>query len=228
MRACPGCVSALLVTGGIAVLWAGTGPLVAGADGPSTPATTPAATTPAEPAKTPETPKTTAPAAKEPSSVLDFTMKRIDGTPESLSTYNGQVILIVNTASKCGFTSQYEGLQKLYSDKKDAGLVVLGFPSNDFMGQEPGSNEDIAKFCTGKFNVTFPMFEKIAVVGSSADPLYQFLAAQPAPIGGAPKWNFTKFLVDRTGKVVGRYESRVRPDDAELLKKIDELLAQKP
>jgi glutathione peroxidase len=96
------------------------------------------------------------------------------------------------------------------------------------MGQEPGSNEDIAKFCTGKFNVTFPMFEKIAVVGSSADPLYQFLAAQPAPIGGAPKWNFTKFLVDRTGKVVGRYESRVRPDDAELLKKIDELLAQKP
>jgi glutathione peroxidase len=194
---------------------------------------------PAAPAK-PADPKTTPPEkapsgdqsktpAATPASpyVLGYSMKRIDGTEESLETYKGKVVLIVNVASKCGYTPQYEGLEKLYKDKKDAGLVVLGFPANNFRSQEPGSNKDIAEFCSSKFGVTFPMFEKISVTGSDQHPLYKQLAAQAAPIGGDPKWNFTKFLVDRHGNVVARFDSKVKPDDAEVTKKIDELLAQK-
>jgi glutathione peroxidase len=165
---------------------------------------------------------------KDGTSVYDFTMKRIDGTSEPLSTYKGKVILIVNVASQCGFTPQYEGLQKLYTDKKEAGLVILGFPANDFRGQEPGTNDEIQRFCSSKFGVTFPMFEKIVVSGPDAHPLYKFLAGQPGAAGGEPKWNFSKYLVDRTGKVVVHYESKVKPDDAELTKKIDELLKAKP
>lgn len=182
-----------------------------------------------EPVKTPpaaETPKAPA-AAKEATSVHDFTMKRIDGKEEALSAYKGKVLLIVNVASKCGYTGQYEGLQKLYAAKKDAGLVVLGFPANDFRNQEPGTNEEIMGFCSGTYGVTFPMFEKIDVAGADAHPLYKFLASRPEPAGGEPKWNFTKYLVGRDGKVVMRYDSKVKPDDAEMVKRIEELLAEK-
>lgn len=159
--------------------------------------------------------------------VLGFTLDDIDGKPQNLEQYKGKVVLIVNVASRCGYTRQYEGLQKLYAEKKDAGLVVLGFPSNDFGNQEPGTNEEIKEFCSGKYSVTFPMFSKIAVTGEQAHPLYKKLASQPAPLGGAPQWNFTKFLVDRSGKVVSRYESRSKPDDPQFIKRIDELLEAK-
>lgn len=162
--------------------------------------------------------------------VLGHTMKLIDGTDKKLEDYKGQVILIVNTASMCGYTPQYAGLQSLYADKKDKGFVVLAFPANDFRNQEPGTNAQIKDFCTGdasKFKISFPLFEKVSVKGSDAAPLYRQLAAQPAPIGGEPKWNFTKFLVDRSGNVVGRYESAIKPDDKNLVARIDELLKSK-
>ncbi len=170
------------------------------------------------------------PPEKPSAYVLDHTMKLIDGTPKNLTDYKGQVILIVNTASKCGFTPQYAGLQKLYADKKDQGLVILAFPANDFGRQEPGTNAEIKEFCTGddsSFKIQFPLFEKISVRGADAAPLYRQLAAQPAPIGGEPKWNFTKFLVDRSGNVVGRFESAIKPDDKNLLARIDDLLKAK-
>lgn len=170
-----------------------------------------------------------APALGAPAgSVLDFTLNRIDGTPQSLAEYKGKVVLFVNVASQCGYTPQYEGLEKLYEGKQDQGLVVAGFPANNFGSQEPGSNIEIAEFCSSKFGVSFPLFEKISVKGEDAHPLYKTLAGQPAPIGGEPKWNFTKFLVDRSGKVVARYEPKVRPDDPALMAQIDKLLAEKP
>jgi glutathione peroxidase len=163
--------------------------------------------------------------------VLKYTMNAIDGTPVDLASFKGKVVLMVNTASKCGFTGQYADLEALYKKHKDAGLVILGFPSNDFMGQEPGTNADIAKFCSTEFGVTFPMFEKVTVKGDDAHPLYKQLAAQPDPIGGAPKWNFTKFLVDREGKVVFRSDARMlsrKSLETELVAKVDELLAKRP
>lgn len=169
--------------------------------------------------------------ASDPAYVLDVKAKRIDGTEEDLSIYRGKVVLIVNVASKCGYTPQYAGLEALYQAKKDAGLVILGFPSNDFGQQEPGTSEEIKAFCDTRYKITFPLFEKVGVKGDAAHPLFKKLAAQPAPIGGdagGPKWNFTKYLVDRSGKVVARYESRVKPDDKELAKRIDELLGAKP
>lgn len=181
-----------------------------------------------EPDPKPIHPPTAQPAKQTPAvsaNVLGHTVKRIDGTEESLESYRGKVLLIVNVASKCGMTPQYAGLEQLYKDKKDAGLVVLGFPANNFRSQEPGSNPEIAEFCKTRFGVTFPMFEKISVTGTDQHPLYKQLAAQPAPIGGDPSWNFTKFLVDRSGNVVARFEPRTRPDDPALVKKIDELLA---
>lgn len=185
-----------------------------------------------EPPKAPAKPEAEPPAktpAATPASpyVLGYTMKRIDGKEESLESYKGKVMLIVNVASKCGFTPQYEGLEKLYQEKKDAGLVILGFPANNFRSQEPGTNKEIAEFCSSKYGVTFPMFEKISVTGSDQHPLYKQLAAQPAPIGGDPKWNFTKFLVDRSGNVVARFDSKVKPDDPDLVKKVEALLATK-
>lgn len=165
--------------------------------------------------------------AKVDAYVLNFTMKDIEGKDQDLSQYKGKVVLIVNTASRCGFTPQYKGLETLYESKKGAGLVVLGFPSNDFGGQEPGTDEEIKAFCSTRFNVTFPMFSKVPVKGPTAHPLYKKLAAQPAPVGGEPGWNFTKFLVDREGKVVARFDSRVRPDSQELVNRVDELLAAK-
>lgn len=184
----------------------------------------------APPAPKPSEQPAEKPTETKSSYVLGHTMKLIDGTDKKLEDYKGQVILIVNTASMCGYTPQYAGLQGLYADKKDKGFIVLAFPANDFRNQEPGTNAQIKDFCTGdgsKFKISFPLFEKISVKGSDAAPLYRQLAAQPAPIGGEPKWNFTKFLVDRSGNVVGRYESAIKPDDKNLVARIDELLKAK-
>ena len=160
--------------------------------------------------------------------VLGYTMKRIDGTPESLETYRGKVLLMVNVASRCGLTPQYEALEKLHDEKAEAGLVVMGFPANDFLGQEPGTNEEIAEFCSTKFGVSFPMFEKIRVKGKEAHPLFKQLAREMEEQGGEPSWNFTKYLVDRSGRVVARFGPRTRPDSEEVVAKIDELLAATP
>ena len=136
--------------------------------------------------------------------------------------YGGKVLLIVNTASKCGFTPQYEGLEALHASNAERGFAVLGFPSNDFMGQEPGSEEQIREFCTLTYGVKFPMFEKLVVRGKGAHPFYKELA-QAA--GEAPKWNFHKYLIDRNGKLVGSFGSRTAPDDPKLLEQIELLLA---
>ncbi len=158
--------------------------------------------------------------------VYDFSAARIDGSEQSLRDYQGQVLLIVNTASECGFTPQYEGLQELYQTYKTRGLGVLGFPCNQFGGQEPGSNDEVASFCTRRFAVTFPMFEKIDVNGASAHPLYQYLTSEKPGIFSteAIKWNFTKFLVNRRGEVVGRYAPTTKP--AEMAEDIERLLAE--
>lgn len=147
------------------------------------------------------------------------------GKPETLCQYRGQVLLIVNTASYCGYTHQYEGLEALYRKYKDRGLVVLGFPSNDFGAQEPGSNHEIAEFCRLTYGVQFPMFEKSSVASLKANPLYIELAART---GQSPKWNFHKYLVDRNGSPAGTFASKVEPDDSELLGALEKLLAAKP
>lgn len=181
---------------------------------------------PATPAKAPEARQPPTREIADPA-VLGFKLKDIDGKEVDLASFKGKVVLMVNVASKCGYTKQYAGLQKLYDEKKDKGLVILGFPANDFGSQEPGTESEIKEFCTSTYKVTFPMFSKITVKGDSAHPLYKKLSAQPTPVGGEPKWNFTKFLVDRKGNAVARFDSNVKPDAAELVKKIDELLAQK-
>lgn len=161
----------------------------------------------------------------DPAYVLHFTMDRIDGEPQELIEYEGKVVLMVNVASRCGLTSQYEPLQALYEAKKDEGFVVLGFPANDFMGQEPGSNEEIAEFCQMNFGVTFPMFAKISVKGDEKHPLYTRLSELPEPMGGEPSWNFTKYLVGRDGKVVRRFDPRTKPDDEAFVAEVERLLA---
>lgn len=186
----------------------------------------PGDTAPVKDQKAPEAKQPPTRAVADPA-VLEFKVKDIEGKEVDLGTFKGKVVLIVNVASKCGYTRQYAGLQKLYEQKKDQGLVILGFPANDFGSQEPGTDMEIKEFCTANYKVTFPMFSKISVKGESAHPLYKKLSAQPAPVGGDPKWNFTKFLVDRKGNVVARFDSNVKPDSAEFVKKIDELLAQK-
>ena len=156
--------------------------------------------------------------------VLDVEYRRLAGDQSErlCEVYDGKVLLIVNTASKCGFTPQYEGLEALHARLESKGFAVLGFPSNDFMGQEPGSEAEIAEFCTLTYGVQFPMFEKVSVKGDEATPLYRTLARDT---GQAPGWNFHKYLIDRQGKVVASFGSRTLPDDADLLKKIDDLLA---
>jgi glutathione peroxidase len=156
--------------------------------------------------------------------VLKHEMRRIDGTPQQLDAYKGKVVLIVNTASRCGLTPQYEALESLFRSYKDRGFVVLGFPANDFMGQEPGTNEEIARFCSERYSVSFPMFEKVGVKGEKAHPLFRQLASLPEPAGGEPSWNFTKYLVDREGRAVMRFEPRLRPNDEKVIAKIEELL----
>ncbi|WP_425485740.1 glutathione peroxidase [Limisphaera ngatamarikiensis] len=151
----------------------------------------------------------------------------IDGRETTLGAYRGKVLLIVNVASKCGFTPQYAGLEELYRKYKDRGLVVLGFPCNQFGNQEPGSNEEIKAFCTSRYEVSFPMFAKIEVNGPGRHPLYQWLAGPESPFAGDIKWNFTKFLVGRDGRILRRFESRVRPDSPELVQAVEEALAAK-
>lgn len=162
-------------------------------------------------------------------SIYDFTMKEIDGNDVKLEQFKGKAILIVNVASKCGFTSQYEGLQKIYSQYKDQDFVILGFPANNFMGQEPGTNEEIKQFCTLNYNVTFPMFSKISVKGKDIDPLYKFLTEKETnpEFAGDISWNFNKFLIDRDGKIVSRFGSRVKPESEEMIQAIEKVLASK-
>lgn len=157
-------------------------------------------------------------------SLYDLTVTSIEGTPISLSTYRDKVLLIVNTASQCGFTPQYQGLQALYDKYYSQGVEVLGFPCNQFGQQEPGSTSEIQSFCETRFGVTFPLFQKIDVNGQTAHPLFKYLTkAAPGILGTeAIKWNFTKFLVDRTGNVVKRYASLTKPEDME--KEIQALL----
>lgn len=144
----------------------------------------------------------------------DFEATRIDGTPQTLADYAGKVALVVNTASKCGLTPQYEGLEQLYREFGEAGLVVLGFPCDQFAHQEFDDNAEIADFCATKYDVTFPMFAKIDVNGRSAHPLYSWLRTEQGGIlGDAIKWNFTKFLVNRAGEVVRRYAPTVPPSE---------------
>jgi glutathione peroxidase len=155
--------------------------------------------------------------AQMSASIYDFSATSIDGTPVSLNTYKDKVLLIVNTASQCGFTPQYQGLQALYDKYANQGLAILGFPCNQFGQQEPANSDQIQSFCETRFGVSFPLFQKIEVNGSNAHPLYQYLAKAAPGIFGtkAIKWNFTKFLVDRNGKVVKRYPSTTKPKDLE-------------
>lgn len=153
-----------------------------------------------------------------------ITMDRLTGGAESLDTYHGDVVLVVNTASKCGYTGQYDGLQKIYDQYKDQGFVVLGFPANDFGGQEPGTEEEIGEFCRINYGVEFPMFAKTSVLGEDCNPLHDRLRALPAPLGGEPRWNFTKFLIDRQGNVVARFESAAEPESQEVISQIETLL----
>jgi glutathione peroxidase len=183
---------------------------------PAAPAT-PAAETSAAPAPAAE-------AAAAPStapSVYSFNVNRLDGTPASLASYAGQVVLIVNTASKCGYTPQYQGLQELHTKYAGKGFEVLGFPSNDFGGQEPGSAEEISKFCISMYDVNFPMFEKTKVVGEGRSPLYALLSDAYGP----PKWNFHKYLVDKRGRPVQAWPSATVPSSPEIASAIDAQLA---
>ncbi len=150
-------------------------------------------------------------------SVYDYSATLADGTTTSLSDYKGQVLLIVNTASKCGFTPQYEGLERLHATHKDAGFAVLAFPCNQFGSQEPGSTEEIVEFCEMRFQTSFPLFEKIDVNGTNSHPLYKHLKSEVKGLLGTEriKWNFTKFLINRDGKVVGRFGSQKKPADIE-------------
>ena len=157
--------------------------------------------------------------------LADIPVKTIKGDDASLADYAGKALLVVNVASKCGLTPQYEGLEKLYRDYKDDGLVVLGFPANDFAGQEPGSNEEIATFCTTNFGLDFPMFEKITVKGEDKHPLYAELIAESDSPDAEISWNFEKFLISRDGHVVKRFSPRTAPDDPDLIAAIEATLS---
>jgi glutathione peroxidase len=161
------------------------------------------------------------------SSVFDITVKDIKGTDTRLDSYRGKVLLIVNVASKCGYTRQYTGLEALHAKYKDQGLVVLGFPCNQFGGQEPGTEAEIAEFCSLKFNVNFPLFSKIDVNGAGRHLLYTFLSGEGATFPGKIGWNFNKFLVGKDGQVIARYESKVAPESDELIKAVETALAAK-
>jgi glutathione peroxidase len=158
-------------------------------------------------------------------SIYDFEANTLRGQEESLSKYKGKVLLVVNTASKCGFTPQYKGLQEVYDKFKDRGFEVLGFPSNQFAGQEPGESEDIAEFCEINYGVTFPMYEKVDVKGDDAHPLFKYLSKEAPGVLGSKsvKWNFTKFLVDQEGRVLKRFSPQTTPDqiEADIAKLLD-------
>ena len=166
--------------------------------------------------------------AADSKSLYDIPLKDIDGKPTSLAAYKGKVLLIVNVASQCGYTRQYKPLEAVYQKYKDQGLVILGFPSNDFGGQEPGSNEEIKKFCSSKFDVSFPMFDKVGVKsGANQHPLYTALTGKDATLPGDVKWNFGKFLIGRDGKVLNRFPSSDEPDSEKVTKAIEAALAAK-
>jgi glutathione peroxidase len=177
-----------------------------------------AATQPVAPSAAPASSTT----AKDGAGVHSLTAKRLDGTEQSLSAWAGKVVLIVNTASQCGYTGQYKGLEELHAKYGARGFVVAGFPSNDFGGQEPGSSEEIATFCKSKYGVTFPMFEKVSIKGSSPAPIFAVLAEAK----GAPKWNFHKYLVDKKGRSVEAWPSSVEPSSAEIAAAIERELAR--
>jgi len=159
------------------------------------------------------------------SGIYTFTLNSIDGTAAPLANYKGKVVLVVNVASQCGYTPQYSALEATYEKYKDQGFVILGFPANNFGAQEPGTNEEIKTFCTRKYSVTFPMYSKISVKGVDQSPLYAYLTKDTGPgIAGEIKWNFTKFLVDRNGNVVRRFEPAVTPDSKEMLAAIEKQL----
>lgn len=164
--------------------------------------------------------------AASASSPLDFTLRDIDGNEVALSKFKGKVVLLVNVASKCGLTPQYEQLQQLYDDYAGKGLAILAFPANNFGAQEPGTNEEIKSFCKTKFRIGFDLFEKISVKGDDTHELYRFLTSKEKneKLGGEVKWNFTKFLVGRDGKLIERFEPKVKPDDAKVTKAIRDAL----
>lgn len=164
----------------------------------------------------------TTPPTTDATSLHTLSAARLDGSPEELSIYKGKVVLVVNVASECGYTPQYEGLQALYEKRKEQGFVVLGFPSNDFGGQEPGGASEIAAFCKKNYGVTFPMFAKVTTVGAAASPVYQLLGAKEGP----PRWNFHKYLVGKDGKVRKSFPSAVAPLGPELAAAIDAALAE--
>lgn len=161
------------------------------------------------------------------SKLYTIPLKDIDGKEASLKSYSGKVLLLVNVASKCGLTPQYQALQSLYEKHKDQGLVVIGFPCNDFGGQEPGTNAEVKEFCSTNYKVTFPIMDKLHVKGAEQHPLYAELTGPTAAFPGEIKWNFGKFLVGRDGKVIARFEPKTAPDDAEVTKAIETALAAK-
>ena len=169
----------------------------------------------------------TAAMAESPKSVLDIPLKDIEGKATSLKSYVGKVLLLVNVASECGNTPQYAGLQSLYEQYKDKGLVVIGLPCNDFGGQEPGSNEEIKKFCTANYKVTFPMLDKLHAVGAGQHELYKALTGPSGAFPGDVTWNFGKFLIGRDGKPVKRFEPDADPTSPEVVKAIEEALSAK-
>lgn len=162
------------------------------------------------------------------SPLYNFKVDSIDNKPVTLGDYQGKVLLMVNVASQCGFTPQYTGLESLYEKYRDKGLVVMGFPANNFGAQEPGSNDEIKTFCSRKYSVKFPLFSKMSVTGSDESPLYQYLTKQANPkTAGDIKWNFTKFLVDKSGNVIARFEPNVTPDSPEVIAAIEKALSAK-
>jgi glutathione peroxidase len=160
-------------------------------------------------------------------SIYKISLKDIDGKSTSLKPYEGKVLLIVNVASKCGYTPQYAGLEGLYEKYKDKDFAVLGFPCNQFGGQEPGTNEEIKTFCSSKYQVTFPLFDKIEVNGPNRHPLYGLLAGAGSPFPGDIKWNFNKFLIGRDGKILKRFDSKVKPDSDEVAQAVEKALGGK-
>ncbi|MDR4497297.1 MAG: glutathione peroxidase [Candidatus Scalindua sp.] len=159
-------------------------------------------------------------------SIYEFTLNGIDGNPVNLTTFKDKVILLVNVASKCGFTPQYKSLQELYEKYKDKGFVVLGFPANNFLSQEPGTDNEIKQFCSLNYHVTFPMFSKISVKGDDTAPLYIFLTDKETnpEFSGKIKWNFTKFLINRQGNIVDRFSPMTRPNSKKVIRRIEETL----
>ncbi|MCC6547701.1 glutathione peroxidase [Candidatus Sumerlaeota bacterium] len=164
------------------------------------------------------------PAKAAGGSLLEIPFADAKGTSETLSLYKGQVMMVVNVASKCGYTPQYTELESLYEKYKDKGFIIVAFPSNDYGGQEPGTNEEIQMFCKGKYNVTFPVKGKMPTRNDDKSPLYRALTGPDSPFPGAIGWNFEKFIIDRQGNIVGRFKSKVKPSDAQVAEVIEKAL----